>query len=396
MSAALDRRGFLGLLGSALLTAACGPEQTQADARRLAAQREAERAASGRGPFGALRYRGYRGLAALPWFELGPEGQLRLVDDGVPAAIDFHVHLGISALFAPDLDLHRATPRVQHLLDCDGSAEGCELDLDVYLNTNFGAKGERALELELLSQGLWGSDAAETHTIPNLLREMDAMRVERSVVLPIALGLPFRDRLMETWREAIEAAGAGDRLLAGASVHPRDPGWRASLAAAVESGARVVKFHPAVQRCAPNDPAALEIFAECERRGAAVFFHCGRAGLEPASGLYYNLVRHYAEPVRRFPGVRFVLGHAGARDSEEAAELAARHANVWLDAQGQGATRLSELLSAVGPEKLVFGTDWPWYHVGATLAKVLLVTQHDAGARRRILRDNAREILGLT
>ena len=39
--------------------------------------RETER--SGRGPFGAHRYRGYRGLAELPYFELADDGRGGLV-----------------------------------------------------------------------------------------------------------------------------------------------------------------------------------------------------------------------------------------------------------------------------------------------------------------------------
>jgi predicted TIM-barrel fold metal-dependent hydrolase len=42
-------------------------------------------------------------------------------------------------------------------------------------------------------------------------------------------------------------------------------------------------------------------------------------------------------------------------------------------------------------ERLLFGTDWPFYHLGASLAKVLIVTQSSEreDVRQKLLRDNA-------
>jgi predicted TIM-barrel fold metal-dependent hydrolase len=221
---------------------------------------------------------------------------------------------------------------------------------------------------------------------------MDAVGVARAAILPIAFGLPFRDDLTEQWRDGIEAAGAGGRLLACASVHPRDPERLAKLRDFAVRGAHAVKLHPAAQRFFAEDAEAMEIYAECERLLLPVFFHAGRAGIEPEAALSYNLMRHIAEAVASFPGVSFVLGHAGARDVAEAIPLAKRHANVWLDTHGQGVSRLAELLEEVGHERLLFGSDWPWYHLAASLAKVLIVTEGRPEARDAWLRGNAERL----
>ena len=55
-------------------------------------------------------------------------------------------------------------------------------------------------------------------------------------------------------------------------------------------------------------------------------------------------------------------------------------------------TKLADILVRVGPDKLVFGSDWPFYPLAATLAKVLLVTEKRRSARAAILRDNAERI----
>jgi predicted TIM-barrel fold metal-dependent hydrolase len=86
------------------------------------------------------------------------------------------------------------------------------------------------------------------------------------------------------------------------------------------------------------------------------------------------------------------LGHAGARDVAAAIPLAQRHSNVWLETAGQGVTQLHELIVQVGADKVIFGTDWPFYPVAATLAKVLIVTEGQPSARAAILRGNAERV----
>jgi len=403
MNQNLDRRRFLALVGSAAVGFAlpgCGgsiePGQyTADDIALLAAQYEKEAAQAGRGPYGPLRYRGYRGLAELPWFEIDDQGTLRCVDESFPTAIDFHCHLGMSVLFEPKLDLHAETDRVMHLLDCDAEESGCELDLDVYMNANFTPDELDTLRNHTIFQAFFGSRFSETQTIPNLLREMDAIRVEQAIILPIALGLPFGDHLTEKWMQAIDEASIGHRLHAGMSVHPRDPNRLERMEEFAQTGARVIKLHPTVQRFFPDDPDMMEVYALAEKLGLIVFFHGGRAGIEPESSHPYAMPRHYEGAIESFPNLPFVLGHAGARDNAAMLELALRHENAWIGIHGQSVTYLDEIIRRTGGERLLFGTDWPFYHLASSLAKVLIATR-DPGKneiRSAILRNNALELL---
>jgi predicted TIM-barrel fold metal-dependent hydrolase len=393
----ISRRAFTKRLLAAVMATglpACSrpADYTEEDVAQLERQKREEAERSGHGPYGVLHFRGYRGLAQLPYFELDGNGQLRVTVRDLPRIVDFHTHLGTALLFAPALDLQRRTPRVQYFLDCDRSQPGCDFDLDVYINANFTPAAHAELTRETLNELLFGGRAAQTHTIPNLLAEMDAMGVEQAAVLAIATGLPFGDHLTETWMRAIVQAHAGERLLPFASVHPRDGNWREKLRAFARRGARGVKIHPEMQRLFPDDPGAMEIYSECERLGLPVIFHAGRSGIEPQFMRQYAVMRRYVPPIETFPRVQFVLGHAGARGVAAAIPLAQRHSNVWLETAGQGVTQLHELLIQVGADKVIFGTDWPFYPVAATLAKVLIVTEGHPPARAAILRGNAERV----
>jgi hypothetical protein len=366
------------------------------DIALLAQQRIREREQSGHGPFGVQRFKGYRGLAELPWFEIDSSGTLRSVDESIPESIDMHCHFGISVLFEPDLDLQARTERVRHLLDCDATDPGCDLDLDIYVNGNFTEDDLDSLQMETVAQGLWGSASARTQTIPNLLDEMDASRVEKAIILPIAFNFPFGDNLTESWRAAILEAEASERLIAGASVHPRDPDRLEKLEAYAAAGARIIKLHPTVQAFYPDDPDMMPLYEAADRLGLVIFFHGGRAGIEPESRHPYAMPRHYEGAIANFPNLPFVLGHAGARDGDAMLEMGVRYPNTWFGIHGQGITHLDRMIEVTGGERMLFGTDWPFYHLASSLAKVLIVTDRPDrnDIRYAILRGNAERLLG--
>jgi predicted TIM-barrel fold metal-dependent hydrolase len=396
----IDRRRFLMLVAATALSG-CGPglepgRYTQADIDGLAAQRRREAAMSGKGPFGLHRYRGYRGLAELPWFELDADRRLRCIDESLPGIIDFHSHLGMSVLFKPELDLFARTDRVRHLLDCDAEDPGCELDLDIYINGNFQPHHLEELEKHTIGQGFFGGEMLRSHTIPNLLEEMDAMRVEQAVVLPIRLGLPFGDDLTESWRESIAAVQATGRLRPGFSVHPRGRNRLEEMRRHAATGARVMKLHPTVQKFYPDDPDMMDVYALAEELGLVIFFHAGRAGIEPESRHRYALPRHYEGALANFPNLPFVLGHSGARDADAMLEAGLRYPNAWFGTHGQSVTHLDTMIRRTGGKRLLFGTDWPFYHLGASLSKILIVTDQPErrAIRDAILRSNALELIG--
>ena len=342
-------------------------------------------------PLETLRVRGYRGLAELPWFELDPNGR-PVATVELPGGIDFHAHLGFSFFLAPAIDYNAAAPAPEYSFDCDGDVE-CVLDLDVYMNHFTTEKMQSDLTSELVRTFVFGSAAGRTHTIPNLLDEMDENSIERAVLLPVAPGFPFRDDLAERWLDAVEQCAAPERFVVFGAVHPADDAAPAELHALADRGARGVKLHPTMQRIRPDDPRAMALYEVCRQRELIVFFHAGRAGVEPEFMQPYARMEHYRAPVEEFPDVRFVFGHAGARDLEEAIPVARGRTNVWMEAHGQGVRDIRRLLGTVGPERVLFGTDWPLFPQAASLAKLLIATRKDPVVRDRVFRENARELL---
>jgi predicted TIM-barrel fold metal-dependent hydrolase len=384
----LDRRRFLRMaltsMIAAPLTGGCRREAAPAPFVPLG------------DPRATLKVRGYRGLAELPYFAVDANGDLRLTVDDLPAGLDFHTHLAFNMLLSPSVDLLRRTPDTHYLIDCDGSQPPCVLDLDVYMNRIATPDMLDHMEAEIRGMLLFGSRAAETHTIPNLLAEMDRMRVERAVVLAVSPGFPFGDNLTQQWRDAIAQSGAAERLILFGSVRPTARGAVERLRELKTLGIRGVKLHPTMQRFYPDDPQAMPFYAACAELQLPVFFHAGRAGIEPEFTREHAAMKHYVAPVAEFPQVRFIFGHAGARDYADAIPIAKAHPNVLMEIAGQGVAALRELLRELGPERLVFGSDWPFYPLAPTVAKLLIVTDGDKAARDMIFSGNARRFLALS
>ncbi len=331
-------------------------------------------------------------LARLPYFEARDGDRLVLADRSLGPAIDVHTHLAQSFVRRRSVDLFAATPRTLHYLPVRGRA----LDLDVYQNQCFSADDLARMRRDLTLGCILGGRMRATHTIPNLLREMEDLSIVKSVLLPI--DWPFASSNARDWLAAIARAGAAEAaarpgFVGFGSVHPYRAGVARELDRQIALGARGVKVHPAYQVVPPNDRRAMRFYRLCAARRLPVLFHCGPVGIEPWLARRLSQVEAYRPAVAGNPDVTFVLGHSGALQMERALELARAFPNVWLELSGQSLSNVGRILAEADPDRVVFGTDWPWYHQAIGLAKVFLATEGRPDLRRKVLYENAARLL---
>ena len=333
-------------------------------------------------PSMSMRFSGLHDLARLPYFTLR-EGRLVLADPALGPAIDMHTHLALS--FGPfgGIDLHKGDVPARHYLPADRP-----FDLDLYINQNFSPGDLKTLKRDLSLSGLTPFGIRKTHTVPNLAREMNELGIAGSVLLPI--DLPFMSHNADRWLRAIE----GRRDFVGfGSVHPFSRGIERQLDAQVKLGARGLKIHPAVQMVGPDHPKMRRIYEACGARGLPILFHCGPVGIELESGRKLSQVHRYESAIAEHPQTTFVLGHSGALQFAQGVELARRYTNVYLELSSQSLTGLRKIFDEADPERILFGTDWPFYHQAVGLAKVFLLTEGNDTLRRNVLHDNAARLL---
>lgn len=108
----------------------------------------------------------------------------------------------------------------------------------------------------------------------------------------------------------------------------------------------------------------------------------------------YNAPRHLEEVAKKYPNIQFLMGHSAPGETDAAIELAAKYSNVYLELCDTG--RLSgvvqKMVQKVGSEKVIFGTDFPWYDPNYMLGSVLFSGIGDDDILN-IIRNNALRLI---
>lgn len=329
------------------------------------------------------RFSNTRELCALPWFDL-VDGRL-VRDPSFGLAIDVHTHLALAYLLPQKIDLLAEYPQTQHYLPLHRP-----LDLDVYANRNFSEGDLSTLERDLSIGSLTAGGLRRTHTLPNLAREMQELGVKSSVLL--AIDFPALSDNAGDWLAA--ARGRDDFVVFG-SVHPFRRQPERELDRQVLLGAKGIKVHPAAQLVHPSAERSIRLYRECAKRCLPVLWHCGPVGIEPRLGRYLSRVRHYGKAIESCPDTTFVLGHTGALEVDEAIELARAHDNVWVETSSQSVSAVRKILSSVNSDRILLGSDWPFYHQSMPLAKLFIAADGDDALIAKVLRENATRLLSL-
>jgi predicted TIM-barrel fold metal-dependent hydrolase len=335
------------------------------------------------------RFTGLHDLARLPWFA-EKDGRLVVVDPSVDRAIDMHTHLALAFVRPMAVDLTASHARVEHYLPDDRA-----LDLDVYVNKNFRPDDLQRMNRDLVLGSLKATGMRSTHTVPNLVREMGELSIAQSVLLPIELPRPLSDNT-RSWLKAVHDVAADEQMVCFGSIHPYTFNMEAQLDEQVRLGVKGIKVHPAVQMVRPDDARAMKLYRLCAARKLPVLWHCGPVEIEPRLGRYMSQLVHYERAIAENPSTTFVLGHSGALQMDQALDYARRYDNVWLEISSQSVGNIGRLLDTLGDERIMFGTDWPFYHQAVPLAKVLMATEGQPATRARVLRGNAARLLGLS
>lgn len=333
----------------------------------------------------ASRFANHFDLTRLHYFELREGQRLAVADPAFGPSVDVHNHLALTYASPQRLDLQREFPRTEHYLPL-----GRPLDLDIYMNKNFLPADLKRLTADLTwkSATPWGM--RRTHTLANIAREMQELGIVNAVLLPIEL--PLVSRNAETY---LSVTRGREEFITFGSVHPYELRPVARLRRQKALGARGVKIHPAVQLVYPHDKRAMRIYRACGELDLPVLWHCGPVDIEPPAGRRRSQVRHYERPVAENPDTTFILGHAGALQPEEAVRIANRYPNAWLEVASQGLPVVRMILEQAPVDRVMLGSDWPFYHQATALAKVLIATEGDPGLRHQVLYENASRLFDL-
>lgn len=267
--------------------------------------------------------------------------------------IDMHAHIAARELFH------------EHFLT------GMKETLKARAAAELGVELQPHLLERIASRRLKDSSCSE------LLTEMNAAGIGRTLLLLADFGFGHDESaltlraLYEHYHQVLRENPT--RFIVFGGSDPRRGPWALELfeRGLTELGFRGLKLYPACGYEA-DDPGLYPYYELCQARGAAVLLHTG-----PSLGTYHGDTRYpgsVRDVAKRFPGVRFVLGHAAFQSRDINLALARECRNVYLEASGFQridsrdalAGWLRALFDSV-PEQVVFGSDWPVFNVKGSL-----------------------------
>ncbi len=155
----------------------------------------------------------------------------------------------------------------------------------------------------------------------------------------------------------------------------------------LDLGARGIKLHPRAQKFLLDDERLSPIFELAAERNVPILIHGGR-GLPP-------IADDLARVVDRYPKAQLIVAHAGIADLAALADRLGGKAGVFFDTSVWSPLDLLGLYRLVGPEQVVYASDYPYGQQPASLLislRTARLAQLSDAEVRGVLAGNANRI----
>lgn len=261
---------------------------------------------------------------------------------------------------------------------------------------------------EMVRQLKLQPDGAENRTSAKSLKaDMAAAGVEGTLMLPTANATGVR----KTNKHCINTTTANPFIKTAGTLHPDAPDIDAELTFLQQHHVRVIKLCSFSQGFALNSSNALKMFEAVQSANensgapfAVVLDTLYTAHRHFGTRAEFNTTpKRLAALIDRYPGINFIGAHMGGLDApyDEISRYLHPRPNLFLDTSNAAHTLLKKefcnLVEQLGPNRIIFGTDWPWFNHAkeVTLINNLLDNVGlNRAEKKRVFGSNIYQLLG--
>lgn len=147
-----------------------------------------------------------------------------------------------------------------------------------------------------------------------------------------------------------------DMVIKFGSLHPEYRQIEKELNRMEKMGIKGIKLHPEFQQFYVNDKNMFEIYEMIQDR-FIILFHAGDEVFE------YSHPRYLREVIDNFPKLKLIIAHMGGYMRWDEAEKFLVGQNLYFDTSSTlfvlPEARMIDIIRKHGPEKILFGTDYP-------------------------------------
>ncbi len=251
---------------------------------------------------------------------------------------------------------------------------------------------DRFLFIEpLMVRGYQANNASGS--LENMRTSMDEAGIWKTVCLPILPHVTFDDLK--------EAQKHDDGVIPFTGFDPRhDYDLEAELSSDVARGAKGMKLHPIIQNEPLNSKRTFEAVKAFAPHGLPVLFHSGVAAYYLKRESYkenpeHGQIHYARDLIAAFPNVTFVVGHSGILQVTDVLEMLPEFKNTYVEISFQHPQTIRQLISAFGPDRVLFGSDWPWAKRTTAIRAIKEACEEDQALEHMICYENSAGLLKL-
>jgi len=224
-------------------------------------------------------------------------------------------------------------------------------------------------------------DGEQPRGVADLLAAMDRAGIDVSLVMSLS---------PQDSSSALAAGHVGRERLKSFLVPVLGPETEAQVAEAA-SAQQIAGLGEFYVRCGSTQLPEIYLMpalAAAYTHGLPVMLHTG--------DFSYTAPALMERMIRQNPDVTFILGHMGSLSFVlDAIEIASRHQNVYLETSGMpSSAMLQRAATECGPQRLLFGSDYPFWHPEVERARIESAGL-EPGVERMVLGENAARLFRL-
>lgn len=208
-------------------------------------------------------------------------------------------------------------------------------------------------------------------TVSNLISRMDDWGIDRAVILNIATN-PKQQTNVNNF--AIETAKTNSRLYALGSLNPYSDNVKEEAKRLRENGIRGIKIHPDYMGAELDCEVFDSVYRAASENELFVVTHSGWDFISPDH--IHCTPEMIVKVLDKFPDLTLVAAHMGAyRMWDDVERLLLGRKNLYIETSlapmdGLDKARFARMLNSHDSDKILFGSDFPWYSMGKTLEYV--------------------------
>lgn len=188
-----------------------------------------------------------------------------------------------------------------------------------------------------------------------------------------------------------EQCNQQEKFVGFGTLHPDVEDIPAEVERMISLGLRGVKLHPDFQKFNIDDKCALPIYEACEGR-LPILFHTGDFRYT------YSHPKRVANILKMFPDLTVIAAHFGGWGIWDDAFEHLMQCDCYVDTSSTfgfvGKDKMKDMIIKYGPDRIVFGTDFPMWHCFDEIENIMSMGLSDDWLEK-IFYLNAKDILKL-